>query len=53
MGETYPDDRNVLDMVFEALRLIAGILLGHLVARTKFKETQSTTVLTTNWSGSV
>jgi len=28
---TYADDGNLLDMVLEALRLLAGILLGHVV----------------------
>jgi len=28
---TYADDSNLFDMVLEALRLLAGILLGHVV----------------------
>ncbi len=28
---TYADDGNLLDMVLEALRLLAGIMLGHVV----------------------
>lgn len=28
-GKNYADDRNVLDMVLEARRLVAGILLRH------------------------
>lgn len=45
---TYADDGNVLDMVLEALRLLAGILLGHVVrSRSEYlgmRDDQDTTV---------
>lgn len=31
--ETYPDHRNVLDMILKALWLLTGILLGHVVLK--------------------
>ena len=49
--KTYPDDCNVLDMVLETMRLIAGVFLGHR-GWSMIRETGARP-LTANWSESI